>query len=147
MSSAATGSIPDVARVAGFVGRGVLALPLVEADRVQVQTLDLRRRPVGFAKELQAAARAWFVVEALDVDPFAQPIPAVLCDQVFQNRLRRDAVQRAVRLRLVHNGASAFFGFCGSVAVNLDGKNSPIGDRRNALAFAKGDLCFAKAIR
>ncbi|TWT54780.1 hypothetical protein Pla22_24340 [Rubripirellula amarantea] len=94
-----TDTIEDVAR---FFGWGVLALPLIEADRVQVQPLNLRPRPVCRTKEFQAAVDGRFVVEAMDVDPFPQPLPAVLGDQVFQDRLERDAVQRIVGLGLVH---------------------------------------------
>lgn len=66
-------------------------MPLVVADRIQIQSLDFGSRPSRLAKKSQTAVDARIVTERVDLDSFTQTFPAIFGDQVFEDRLKRDA--------------------------------------------------------
>jgi hypothetical protein len=75
---------------------------LVIKDRVQVKAFDFGSSPIRLAKKLQAAVNARLKVEAVDVNPLSQLLPSVFGNEVFEDRLKRDAMEWIVGLRLVH---------------------------------------------
>lgn len=79
--------------------RTMLGLSL---DRFEVETFDFGTCPVGFSQESETRLHARIDVEAADIDPVAQFLPAVLVDEVFQHGREGHSVQRVVKLRIVH---------------------------------------------
>lgn len=77
-------------------------MPLIVADRVHIQSLDLFSGPVCFPKKLQAAVDARLMVETIDFDAVTQLLPTVLVNQVLEDRFQRDAVERILWLWLIH---------------------------------------------
>ena len=87
-------SIPNTVRFTlCFIGVCVfLAMPRVVTDRVHIEPLNFCSGPGRFSKKFQTAVDARLARKTIDVDAITQPLPAVLSDQVLEDRFQRHAV-------------------------------------------------------
>ena len=74
--------------------------------RCHEEVLDLFARPRRLAKELQRRVDTRVALEAVDVDPPAEPVPAVLVHKFAQHRLKGHAMERVTGWHISH-GLSA----------------------------------------
>lgn len=88
----------------GGAWRGIGRCGLAREVGVQKKLFDFGARPRGFTKEGQAGFDARVRGEAADVDTATQFLPAVVGDQLGEQRLQRDGVKRIVLLRWRHGG-------------------------------------------
>jgi len=58
--------------------------------------------PLGFTQKLKARFNAWIVREAINGDTATKFLPAIIFNQLGQNFLERDSVQRIVLLVIIH---------------------------------------------
>jgi hypothetical protein len=58
-----------------------MLLSLVGEAGVEVQRLDLLARPWSATQKLQARLDARVFLETVDIDPAAEPLPAVMIDE------------------------------------------------------------------
>ena len=67
-----------------------------------VEVFHFLAGPLGFTQKLQARFNAWIVSEAIDSDTASKFLPAIIFNQLGQNFLECDSVQRVVLLIVIH---------------------------------------------
>ena len=70
--------------------------------RRDIQIFNLLSRPGCSAEKLQAGFHRRIILEAIDIDPLGEFIPAVVLDQPHDNALKRQPMQGVVRLLVTH---------------------------------------------
>ena len=76
-----------------------------------LHALSCPRRP---AEKFQARCDARVVVEAADIDPVTQALPAIEIDQLVQQLFQRHPMQGIVFLRIVHRSIIVESGVMGA---------------------------------